>query len=574
MNDFMQKNITKKTLRIGLLIAAYILVGFFVLFLVHTLSPFKINAAGWGLLLLLVLVALVQWIVLLVLFNKYSGKDGDRIEMKRSQWIMAFLPSAALLLLLIILYSALGSSVAFFDVSGANFAFGLLIILFVMALLGVVTMVLVQVLPKRTPSKEVVMKVVGNEGEGTKLASYVKSESAQSGPAYGGYGAPAPYPPAYAPAPPAASAAARQELVFPDLVAMDAYYAENAYVAPVSDDVTLPRLCSGFNRYLESKGMFYAPETIRSFVSGMACSHLLILEGLSGMGKTSLPRYFAEYTGANVNFTSVQSSWRDRGDTLGYYNDFTCKFKETPFLRALYKANYETGDVNMLVLDEMNLSRVEYYFADFLSVLELDKSQWKIELMPVSTGGKLPALLDECSIRIPDNVWFIGTANKDDSTYAITDKVYDRAMVIDFVRRKDDGSFKGEAEPIKLGSEKLVALMREAEARQENRLSAADREKFMKLSEFMYDTFDVNFGNRIMNQIEKFVPVYVACGGTAGKALDLMFSRKVLRKLGGRFDDKLGDDLDKLEKLVLNMFGRKDFSETLDVIASLKRKSF
>ena len=92
------------------------------------------------------------------------------------------------------------------------------------------------------------------------------------------------------------------------------------------------------------------------------------------------------------------------------------------------------------------------------------------------------------------------------------------------------------------------------------------------LADFMYDIFDVSFGNRILNQIVKFVPVYVACGGTAAKALDLMFSRKVMRKLEGRFDDEMKDNLDKLEKLVLNMFGKKEFSETLEVIARLKRK--
>lgn len=81
-------------------------------------------------------------------------------------------------------------------------------------------------------------------------------------------------------------------------------------------------------------------------------------------------------------------------------------------------------------------SRVEYYFADFLSVLELDPENQAIKLMPVSTTGKLPKnLCNGCSVKIPQNTWFIGTANKDDSTFTITDKVYDRESVIDFVNR-------------------------------------------------------------------------------------------------------------------------------------------
>ena len=90
----------------------------------------------------------------------------------------------------------------------------------------------------------------------------------------------------------------------------------------------------------------------------------------------------------------------------------------------------------------------------------------------------------------------------------------------------------------------------------------------------MLDTFDVNFGNRIMNQIVRFVPVYVACGGTAAKALDLMFARKVMRKLDGRFDDGVKGSLVKLERLILQQYGKADFSSTLETIARLKRKLF
>lgn len=82
--------------------------------------------------------------------------------------------------------------------------------------------------------------------------------------------------------------------------------------------MTLKQLCDGFNTYLESHRMYYTLETIRSFIAGMACSRFVILEGLSGTGKTSLPKHFAEYIGCDVCFTSVQASWKDRSDILGY----------------------------------------------------------------------------------------------------------------------------------------------------------------------------------------------------------------------------------------------------------------
>ena len=300
----------------------------------------------------------------------------------------------------------------------------------------------------------------------------------------------------------------------------------------------------------------------------------MILEGLSGTGKTSLPKYFAEYAGTNICFTSVQASWKDRSDILGYYNDFTAKFKETPFLRALYRASYEKEEVSLMVLDEMNLSRIEYYFADFLSVLELDESQWKIELMPATTGGTLPARLESGAVVIPQNVWFIGTANKDDSTFTVTDKVYDRAVIIDFSQRNESNGVRRDVKPVHIGADKLQALYDEAINNPNYNLSRADYERFATVSKFVLDVFDINFGNRIMNQIVRFVPVYAACGGTAAKALDLMFARKVMRKLDGRFDDGLKANLVKLEKLILQQYGKTDFSATLEAIAKLKRKLF
>ena len=361
--------------------------------------------------------------------------------------------------------------------------------------------------------------------------------------------------------------------VFPDLLAIDKQYKAEPYRPQPSSNLSLKQICDGFNTYLESRRMYYTPETIRSFVAGMACSHFLILEGLSGTGKTSLPKYFAEYVGCSACFTPVQASWKDRSDILGYYNDFTAKFKETPFLRALYSASYRTDDINLMVLDEMNLSRVEYYFADFLSVLELDTEDWKIELMPVSTKGKLPAaLVDGCSVKIPSNTWFVGTANKDDSTFTITDKVYDRAVIIDFSRRNEAVGVAPEVKAIHLGADELINLFREAVGTSDYNLSREDYAKFTTLSEFMLDKFEINFGNRIMNQIMAFVPVFVACGGTSAKAIDVMFSRKILRKLEGRFDDGLKSGLAKLEELVLELYGADDFSGTLETIAKLKRK--
>ena len=154
----------------------------------------------------------------------------------------------------------------------------------------------------------------------------------------------------------------------------------------------------------------------------------------------------------------------------------------------------------------------------------------------------------------------------------ITDKVYDRAAVIDFSSRNSQSGLAVSARPVHVGLKKLTQLFDEATSSGDFGLSKEEFERFNKLSDFMLDRFDINFGNRIYNQIMKFVPVYVACGGTAAKALDIMFSRKILRKMEGRFDDGLKTDITALETLINELYGKETFSLTLDAVNKLKRK--
>ena len=107
-------------------------------------------------------------------------------------------------------------------------------------------------------------------------------------------------------------------------------------------------------------------------MAGLAASRFTILQGLSGTGKTSLPKIFMEAIDGEKTVIPVESSWRDRNELLGYYNDFNRKFTAKEFTCQLYRAGmpYYNDTPFFIILDEMNLSRVEYYFADFLSVLE------------------------------------------------------------------------------------------------------------------------------------------------------------------------------------------------------------
>ena len=135
--------------------------------------------------------------------------------------------------------------------------------------------------------------------------------------------------------------------------------------------VTLESFCQDFRNYAANKlKLYYDIEDIRRFVSGLAVSKLVILQGMSGTGKTSLAHAFGSFTDNSSTVIPVQPMWKERTDLIGYYNEFTKRFNETLLLEKMYEANY-SADMYITVLDEMNIARVEYYFAEFLSLLEL-----------------------------------------------------------------------------------------------------------------------------------------------------------------------------------------------------------
>ena len=247
---------------------------------------------------------------------------------------------------------------------------------------------------------------------------------------------------------------------FPKLTLVDEKY--HGYVEPAYDNgISLEEFTEGYRLYAASNlQLYYTPEIVRRFVAGMASSKLLILEGISGTGKTSLPYSFSRYMNNPATIVSVQPSFRDRTELLGYFNEFSKRFNETEFLRALYEANYRP-DPTLIVLDEMNLARIEYYFAEMLSVLEMpSKDEWVLDLVPTAWQGD-PERLQDGKLPVSDTTWFIGTANNDDSTFTITDKVYDRAMPIELNDRAD--AFECELHPqCFITAEHLQALFEQA----------------------------------------------------------------------------------------------------------------
>ena len=364
-----------------------------------------------------------------------------------------------------------------------------------------------------------------------------------------------------------------KEKVFPGLCSIDFIMDSQENNKTFDDDVTLEELVSNFRNYLAKvEKLYFDKETIRAFISGLAASRLIILEGLSGTGKSSLARYFSEFIGEKSFFEPVQATRRDRTSLLGYYNDFSKTYNETEFLKKLYQATFLPNNINIMVLDELNISRVEYYFADFLSILEYPIDQWKLKILQLPYDFEAPMHLENGILDISPTTWFVGTANKDDSTYTITDKVYDRAITISFDDRNEPFEVVEDVKKINLSYTKLISLFTEAQETKAYQFNKEDYLKFKKLTDFTYDTFDVTFGNRILHQIELLVPVYVASGGKKEEALDFIFARKIIFKLQGRFEDYIKNGLNELLKIINDTYGNDSFKNTKHEISRLLRK--
>ena len=309
-----------------------------------------------------------------------------------------------------------------------------------------------------------------------------------------------------------------------EIDANSAKYQKTGY----DDGITLKSFCDEFRNFASNKlKLYYSIDDIRRFIAGLAVSKIVILQGMSGTGKTSLAYAMGEFLGNPSTVIPVQPMWKERTDLVGYYNEFTKRFNETTLLQKMYEANYSKS-MYVTILDEMNIARVEYYFAEFLSLLEIPNPERRYLDVVTDEWDNDPIQLKGGQMKLPNNMWFIGTANNDDSTFAISDKVYDRAMIMNLDNKCEP--FKApRTKGIMVTAEKFYELAEEA--MKEYPITNRNLKRLEKLDEYMIKVFHITFGNRIMKQIKQYIPIYVACGGEEIEALDDILSKKVLRKL-------------------------------------------
>ena len=354
---------------------------------------------------------------------------------------------------------------------------------------------------------------------------------------------------------------------FNKLATIDIEWAD--YQPPQYDwDIQLPEFCDRFRNFACSRlKLFYDIKILRCFIAAFASNRLLILQGISGTGKTSLPYAFGKFVQNPAIIASVQPSWRDRTELFGYFNEFTKKYNETELLRALYEASYNEN-VYVVILDEMNIARVEYYFAEMLSILEMPAhDEWIIELVAAPWPDD-PAHFDQGKLCVPDNIWYVGTANNDDSTFAITDKVYDRALPID-INTKGKPFEAPDTEPIFINYKHLTKLLEDAVAA--NPISEENLKKIEILDDYVIEHFRVAFGNRVMKQMKDFVPAYVGCGGTEIDGIDYCLAKKVFRKFEALNISYIRDEIDGLVQQLDQLFGKENMNECKEYVRMLQK---
>ncbi|MDJ0696210.1 AAA family ATPase [Mastigocoleus sp. MO_188.B34] len=319
-----------------------------------------------------------------------------------------------------------------------------------------------------------------------------------------------------------------------------------------------------FTEYIKQQGLVFPRRVINAFHTSLKVqdiSALVILAGISGTGKSELPQRYADYIGAQKLTLAVQPRWDSPQDLQGFYNYVEKKFKPTDLMRGLYQYNHESTMRDRMVivlLDEMNLARVEYYFSDFLSKLETRRSHDTYLEIDV---GSLPIQDNQRRLRIPKEFLFVGTMNEDESTQSLSDKVLDRANVITFgkpqyLQLRQSNSRKNNSTT----SSEYLAY---SDFKQWIKTPVSDSNAVNIVKEYLNITNNIMaqmghpFAHRVYQGITQYVVNYpgVEDNNTesfqfAKIAIADQFGQKILPKLRGLMIDDFQEQLDELEKII------------------------
>lgn len=322
--------------------------------------------------------------------------------------------------------------------------------------------------------------------------------------------------------------------------------------------------------FFEGKGFFFSKEILSRYFLSLKTKPFVILTGISGTGKTKIAQIFADYMCQDEDeekkerrkaFIPVRPDWMDNKGLLGFYNILDQKYHSTPLLDLLLEASENSDKPHFVILDEMNLAKVEQYFSDFLSIMESRTADTpEGEQITLHSGKKVKTddgRIIPDKIRIPSNVFFTGTVNVDETTYMFSPKVLDRANVIEFNEVDLDGYSSGVShdEVFYLDNPDVRNLLIDPAIS-----PFCSREDYNKFKEIIGEAenpfeklvsclkkYNLHFGYRVVNEMSRFVcMVQEASGDHFGlnDTIDIQILQKVLPKFHGtqgKLEEPLAD---------------------------------
>ena len=357
-----------------------------------------------------------------------------------------------------------------------------------------------------------------------------------------------------------------------------------------------------FEQTANESGLYYTVKDLINFHTAVKSSPLVILSGLSGTGKSQLVWCYAKALGLSkesLKMIPVRPNWSDDSDLIGFIDSMHSVYRpdDAGFVNTLIEASKpENQDkLYLICFDEMNLARVEHYFSQFLSILEMPEQNRFLKLYAreyetrLYNVDKYPS-----SVKIGNNLRFIGTVNMDESTFHFSDKVLDRANVIqlDLVPYTEWGvkEKKQEAEPeqTELGQtenevwsyKKYCELVKELDLNKDI-LSAREREFLWKVHTALNScSKTLGVGPRILKQIAKYLINLPKMEGEEAishkEGFDIQFVQRILTKVRGQkeqlydiFDENVKTSLPKLFEEYLDV---SDFEKSKKMLEIKKRE--
>jgi len=335
-----------------------------------------------------------------------------------------------------------------------------------------------------------------------------------------------------------------------------------------------------FEELLKNNNIAFNERTIKAFHTGLKCadrSPLVVLAGISGTGKSLIPELYAAAIGMNYLPVSVQPRWDSPQDMFGFYNYMEGRYKATelsrllwqydiynnPSAKYIYEKDNDALPMNLVLLDEMNLARVEYYFSDILSKVEVRrglnfddpeqrrKAEIEIECNSSDKNEQTRRLF------VGANTLFVGTRNEDESTQTLSDKVLDRSNVLRFGRPKQLG-----VQPNKIAfmdackTLPMVTYENWCNWQKEDSERSKEVMRYIKPINEVLEMVGRPFAHRVWQAIDGYVSFYPGNSQSdLNAALADQIEMKILPKLNGLELDAngFGDVKDRLSEVIKNL---------------------